>query len=169
MHPEKVDRMSDGNASRRRGSRKTALRHRPSEPLNVRLSPAPAILDGLRLLDVRFSAAADAIKTLFGPDSSRDMFRGLHIKPTDVDVSLRRAPVAPLFGPLGYDLPLLGPGWTRGTHFERLQAVYDLSSFDLDVLVVALAPEIDARYERLFAFIQDDVTRKRPTVDVALN
>jgi len=130
---------------------------------------AELIVAALRLLDVRLSAAADAIKVLFGPESTRDMFRGLHIKPADVDRTLQRTPVAPLLGPLGGGIPILSPEQLRGTRFDRLQALYDLSPFDLDVLFVALAPEIDARYERIYAFIQDDVTRKRPTVDLALN
>ena len=32
-----------------------------------------------------------------------------------------------------------------------------------------MAPEIDLKYERLFGFLQDDVTRKRPTVDSGLH
>jgi hypothetical protein len=36
-------------------------------------------------------------------------------------------------------------------------------------LLVAIAPELDLRYERLFGYLQDDVTRRRPSVDVALN
>jgi hypothetical protein len=127
------------------------------------------IVAALRLLDVRLSTAAEAIKVLFGPESTRDMFRGLHIKPADVDRTLERMPVAPLLGPLGCGAPVLSPEQLRGTRFDRLRALYDLSPFDLDVLFVALAPEIDARYERIYAFIQDDVTRKRPTVDLALN
>ena len=35
--------------------------------------------------------------------------------------------------------------------------------------MIALAPELDLRYERLYAYLQDDVTRKRPSVDLALN
>jgi AAA+ superfamily predicted ATPase len=46
---------------------------------------------------------------------------------------------------------------------------YDLSAFDLDVVLIALAPEIDLRYERLYGFLQDDVTRRHATVDLALN
>ena len=37
------------------------------------------------------------------------------------------------------------------------------------VIVIALAPELDLRYERLYAYLQDDVTRRRPSVDLALN
>jgi SpoVK/Ycf46/Vps4 family AAA+-type ATPase len=39
----------------------------------------------------------------------------------------------------------------------------------MDVVILALAPELDLRYERLYAYLQDDVTRKRPSVDLALN
>jgi AAA+ superfamily predicted ATPase len=46
---------------------------------------------------------------------------------------------------------------------------YGLSSFDLDVLLIALAPELDLRYERLYAYLQDDVSRRRPSVDLVLN
>jgi hypothetical protein len=132
-------------------------------------STSAVVLAALGLLDARLCAAADAVKALFGPDSSRDMFRGLHIKPADADASLNRLPVAPLLGPLGFAPALLAPERIAGTRFERLRDAFDLSPFDLDVILIALAPEIDTRYERLFAFIQDDVTRKRPTVDVALN
>ncbi len=58
---------------------------------------------------------------------------------------------------VGVDIPLL-----------RVGQLFDLSPFERDVLLVALAPELDLRYERLYAYIQDDVTKKRPTVDLAL-
>jgi SpoVK/Ycf46/Vps4 family AAA+-type ATPase len=46
---------------------------------------------------------------------------------------------------------------------------FRLSSFDADVLLLSLASEIDLRYEKIFAYLQDDVTRKRPTVELMLN
>jgi SpoVK/Ycf46/Vps4 family AAA+-type ATPase len=46
---------------------------------------------------------------------------------------------------------------------------FGLSSFDVDVLLLCLAIEVDLRYERLYAYLQDDVTRKRPSVDLAMN
>ena len=49
-----------------------------------------------------------------------------------------------------------------------LQNVFDLSLFETDLLLLALAPEIDLRYQRLYAYLQDDVTRKRPSVELAL-
>ena len=50
----------------------------------------------------------------------------------------------------------------------RLARLFDLTEFECDVLLLALAPEWDLRYERLLAYVQDDVTKKRPTVDIAL-
>jgi AAA+ superfamily predicted ATPase len=47
--------------------------------------------------------------------------------------------------------------------------VFGLSDIDVGVLLVALAPELDLRYERLYAYLQDDVTSRRPTVDLALD
>lgn len=58
-----------------------------------------------------------------------------------------------------------------GGHFA-LQTVIDefaLTPIETNALLIALAPEIDLRYERLFSYLQDDVTRKRPTVNLILN
>ncbi|MFN2132637.1 MAG: ATP-binding protein [Anaerolineae bacterium] len=51
----------------------------------------------------------------------------------------------------------------------RLQAMFELTDADVDALLIALAPETDLRYERLYAYLQDDVTRKRPSVSLILN
>jgi SpoVK/Ycf46/Vps4 family AAA+-type ATPase len=51
----------------------------------------------------------------------------------------------------------------------QLQAMFDLTPLDVDALLICLAPEIDLRYERLYAYLQDDVTRKRPGVSLILN
>lgn len=50
-----------------------------------------------------------------------------------------------------------------------LQELFDLSPLDRNALLVALAVELDLRYERLYAYLQDDVTKKRPSVDLTLN
>jgi SpoVK/Ycf46/Vps4 family AAA+-type ATPase len=52
---------------------------------------------------------------------------------------------------------------------DELARRFALTPFDVDVLLVTLAPEVDLRYERLFAYLQDDVTRRRPSVDLVLN
>ncbi len=50
----------------------------------------------------------------------------------------------------------------------RLQRWFELTPFELDLLLLAAAPELDLRYETLFAYVQNDVTRKHPTIDLAL-
>jgi len=52
---------------------------------------------------------------------------------------------------------------------EELARLFYLTPFDVDTLLICLAPELDLRYERLYAYLQDDVTKKRPSVDLVLN
>jgi AAA+ superfamily predicted ATPase len=65
------------------------------------------------------------------------------------------------------DLERSGEGRDR-LGLAHLTDRFRLSAFERDVIIVALAAEIDLRYERVFAYLQDDVTKKRPTVDLAL-
>jgi AAA+ superfamily predicted ATPase len=45
----------------------------------------------------------------------------------------------------------------------------NLSEEDLDLFLACLAPALDRRYERIYGFLQDDVTKRQPTVNVVLN
>ena len=49
-----------------------------------------------------------------------------------------------------------------------LAELFDLNPFDVEVVVMCLAPEVDRRYERLYGYLNDDVTRRMPTVDLVL-
>ena len=51
----------------------------------------------------------------------------------------------------------------------ELGRMFGLTEFDLDVILLCLAPELDRGYERLYAYLHDDLTRRRPTVELALN
>lgn len=50
----------------------------------------------------------------------------------------------------------------------RFLKQFRLNPIEKCCLLVCLAPELNHKYERLFAYIQDDVTRKRPTVGLVL-
>ena len=52
---------------------------------------------------------------------------------------------------------------------DWLVQAFALSQFEVDILLLCLAPEVDLRYERLFGYLQDDITKKRPSVDLVLN
>lgn len=123
-------------------------------------SKDPPILGSLRLLDIRLAEAVAAATASYGSGAARDAFRGLHTGTEDVTRLLERAPAVSPLGP-GAAAGLPGLSWLA----ER----YELSAFELNVLLVAVAPEIDLRYERLYGYLQDDVTRRRPTVELTLD
>jgi AAA+ superfamily predicted ATPase len=127
-----------------------------------------------------------------------DAFRGLYISEADVDALLDRslaasailapAPPADAADPTGPPnhqpatlsaamsavsaqiLALERAAGERGDlpPLSRLGQFFGLSEFERQVLVVALAAELDLKYERLYAYLQDDVTKKRPTVDLVM-
>jgi AAA+ superfamily predicted ATPase len=47
--------------------------------------------------------------------------------------------------------------------------LFQLTQFEESCLIICLAPELDRKYEKLYAYVQDDVTRNRPSIDLALN
>jgi len=46
---------------------------------------------------------------------------------------------------------------------------FSLSPAEVDVLLLTIAVELEPHYETLYAYLQNDVTRKRPSVNLALN
>jgi SpoVK/Ycf46/Vps4 family AAA+-type ATPase len=56
-----------------------------------------------------------------------------------------------------------------GLRLVTLQQTFLLSDFEIACLVVCLAVEVDPRYERLYAYLQDDVTKKYASLDLVLN
>jgi ATP-dependent 26S proteasome regulatory subunit len=51
---------------------------------------------------------------------------------------------------------------------ENLRLLFQLSAFDVDTILLCLLPEIDLRYQRLYSYLQDDVTQKNPAVNLVL-
>src|SRR4029450_4157357 len=49
-----------------------------------------------------------------------------------------------------------------------LKELFHLSPFDVDALLICLAPEIHLKFEKLYAYLQDNLTKKRPSVDLVL-
>jgi hypothetical protein len=50
----------------------------------------------------------------------------------------------------------------------QLGHLFGLSALELETIVICLAPELRRKYDRLYAYLQDDITRKRPSVDLVL-
>jgi hypothetical protein len=51
---------------------------------------------------------------------------------------------------------------------RELAVTFNLSQLDVELLLVALAADLDPRFEQFFGYLNDDVTRRRPSVAVAL-
>jgi ATP-dependent 26S proteasome regulatory subunit len=51
---------------------------------------------------------------------------------------------------------------------QMLIHLFDLTPFERDLLVLCLAPELDASFERLYAYVQDDMNRGYPTPHLGL-
>ncbi len=115
----------------------------------------------LQRLDQLLENAIQQAETVYGSQAATDPYRGLRIDADEIERLLKRPPGTPLFSQKTDSRQLHPLNWLKET--------FGLSVFDLDVILIALAPEIDLRYERLYAYLQDDITRKRPTIDLALN
>ena len=115
-----------------------------------------------RLLDLAVKSTLDSATAV--------PFRGLFIEREQVNRLLSQEPGASLFPlvpealePSDEEVP------STGSALSYIIRSFGLSPFDADVILLALAPEIDLRYEKIYAYLQDDVTRKRPTIELALN
>lgn len=114
----------------------------------------------LRLVEERVRKAV-AARRADDPDPD-DPYRGQYLTPEAAARILDRpgeaVPSAAAPPPAAPDDSVLG----------RLERDFGLAPLDTDLLLVALAPDLDARFERLYGYLNDDLTRRRPTVGLAL-
>ncbi|MFD7660822.1 ATP-binding protein, partial [Actinosynnema sp. NPDC059797] len=99
-----------------------------------------------------------------------DPYRGHYLTPEAVRrvlASPRQPPLqAPEPDPELEALSALVPD--PGPRLAVLARDFGLAPVDVEFLLVALAPDVDARFERLYGYLNDDVTRRRATVGLAL-
>jgi hypothetical protein len=137
-----------------------------STPINTELSPVldfhvdamSALLRRLDALLLEALAAAQASR-----EPNEDPLRGLYIAEQEVTRLLAPEPSRAAVSCAG----LYAPG--ESPRLDRLVQRCGLSELEANLLIVALAPELDARYLRIFGYLQDDMTRRRPSVGLALD
>jgi AAA+ superfamily predicted ATPase len=127
------------------------------------------LLAALERLDQLLETAVEVAKIVYGVEAASDPYRGLYISQADVDRLLARKPAeAILYVEEGIKRILSDlPG--DPSRLAWLMQSFALSDFEMNLIIIALAPELDLRYERLYAYLQDDVTRRRPGIELALN
>ena len=124
----------------------------------------------LQRLDRLLERAVAVAQTVYKSEATADPYRGLYISQDEVEQLLIREPGASTLHPDGQEFTEpLANSVGNTSQLAWLQQSFSLSTFDIDLILIALAPEIDLRYERLYAYLQDDVTRRRPSVDLALS
>ncbi len=108
---------------------------------------------------------------------SLDEFRGLYISNEQVDALVSRSAakaardnetVSALTGRAEALRAELNQRRDPTLPWARLASAYHLSEFEQDTLLLAIAPQLDLKYETILAYLNNDVTRKWPTRDLAL-
>src|SRR5438552_2700821 len=136
----------------------------------------PSLINVLRQLDLveaRVRAAVARRRTA-DPETD-DRFRGLYISQTHVDRLLadRSAPAAPdpAAALAREEIEAAADGAEEegaGLRLRRLARNFRLDEIDIELLLIAMAPDVDARFERLYGYLQDDVSRRRASVGLGL-
>lgn len=138
-------------------------RARPAAPADgiAGLSPALARLDALLSHLIESAQAHGGVAAA--------ALRGLYVSPAEAAELLARPAGVPRFvPPAGAALEPFADAATGAHPLASLADEHGLDDFETDLLLIALAPDIDLRYERIYGFLQDDATRRRATVDLAL-
>ena len=132
----------------------------------ISLAPgAPLVADVLRRLEALSSAVRRAVAARRADDPAPDdPFRGLYVDDDEVDRLLD-----------GDRPPLVLGSWAAADDGDSpdgrlvdLTRQFGLGPADVALLLVAMAPDVDSRFERFYGYLHDDVTRRRASVGLAL-
>jgi len=134
----------------------------------VVLTPSPVSFaqDGLRgallRLDLRLREAAETFRDEVAGRGA-DPYRAMYVSDSEVDGLLGDLPASDVASQF-----LDEPIGTITPRLSDLSLWFALDDFEQEALLVCFAPEVDLRYERLYAYLHDDLSRRRPTVDLIL-
>ena len=119
---------------------------------------------------------------LAGQDPS-DRFRGLHISdekalqlaqpialpslPAKEEKALQKQENVALKEMQKLEKKALDSGFTP--RLKALQNIFEITSFEWWAWIICLAPTLDLRYERIYGYLQDDVTQTAAGTDLILN
>lgn len=110
---------------------------------------------------VRLAVAA---RRAADPDPD-DPYRGQYLTPEAADRILETRDA---FTPVPAYGDGSAPAAPTGGRLGQLAERFALPPPDVELLLVALAPDLDTRFERLYGYLNDDLTRRRPTIGLAL-
>jgi ATP-dependent 26S proteasome regulatory subunit len=132
------------------------------------------LADELRLLDLLIGSRLTTLDLAPDPDQAS---RAVYITRQEVEALLADGhgdPVAPDRTALDEFTAHVGARVAASTQagvrltLPELGRTFGLSGLELAAVVICLAPELRRKYDRLFAYLQDDITRQRPSADLVL-
>lgn len=135
--------------------------------------------DELKRLDLRIRLQLTAQRPA-SPVNPLDQFKGLVVSEEEVYQLLHHPPAQDedQVRRLAGDLSAIGSRIRKMREISArngvflplayLSDIFSLSPFEEQCALVCLALELDRKYEKLYAFLQDDVTCKYPTVDLVM-
>ncbi|MBA3842001.1 MAG: ATP-binding protein [Actinobacteria bacterium] len=94
---------------------------------------------------------------------------GLVISTEEVEALLQEPVGFPTWASQTKDCMIARPAFEPRTRLGRIRSAFSLSDDEIDILLFAMLPHFDARYGTLFGFMQDDVKRRLPAIDLVLN
>ncbi len=131
------------------------------------------VLGRLEIVEARVRAAV-ARRRASDPEVD-DRFRGLYISQAHVDRLLagRVDPEPPdaQAQSRGDEIEATADEAERqgaDLRLRRLEKSFGLEPIDIELLLIAMAPDIDARLERLYGYLQDDVSRRRASIGLCI-
>lgn len=135
---------------------------------------AAMILDELSRIDLLLHREILRLRAQY--QLSLDEFRGLYVSDAQVDALVTQANRGEASSDVAQELTEQADCMRREhaarltplMPWSRLVSTFALSPQEQDVLLLALAPEFDLKYETLYAYLNNDVTRKWPTCELAL-
>jgi len=153
--------------------------HAASDAIEPYTSNSEFLYDQLRVLDLALLAGVEALESTIW-DESVQRFQGLAISPGDVRALLKRSS---LDTSQRYNEELrrrhsrlaeraakriaASLGQAEIPPFVRLVERFELGPFERFVIIAALALEIDSgKYGKAYALLQDDATRKQPSLEL---
>ncbi|HEY1752915.1 MAG TPA: ATP-binding protein [Caulobacteraceae bacterium] len=122
------------------------------------MTPRAELERALRRLDARLAREVVRLRARY--QLSLDEFRGLYVSDARIDEVLGAA------APAALDLPPL-PKLAIGPRLGALARRFALAAPAVELLLLALAADLDPKYAVLTAYLNDDVQRRLPTFDLA--
>ncbi|WP_052669848.1 AAA family ATPase [Nitriliruptor alkaliphilus] len=145
----------------------------PDAPTADRVPGAASVrhvLARLSVLERRVRWRVEARRA--GDPEPDDPLRGLYISEEQVDDLLAATGPAPPLDVTHEDTAV--ERWADGVEargevlrLRRLAATFALDPLEVELLLLAMAPDLDPRFERLYGYLHDDVTRRRGSIGLA--